>query len=53
MMKTEEEAKYELHEQIFELYDRGISIENISERLDTSIYYINAVFNSAQKESLG
>ena len=51
MMRTEEEAKYELNEQIFELYDSGISIENISERLDAPIYYINSVFNSAQKES--
>jgi hypothetical protein len=49
-MRTEEEAKYDLNERIFELYDSGVSIEGICERLDTTAEYVNSVLNSAQTE---
>jgi hypothetical protein len=40
-MRTEEEAKYDLNEQIFELYNRGVSIQNILERLNTTVENIH------------
>lgn len=49
-MRTEEEAKYDLNEGIFELYDSGISVESICERLDTTVDYINSVLNSVKTE---
>ena len=43
-MRTEEEAKYYyLNEQIFELYGRGVSIQNISERLNATVGYIKTL----------
>jgi hypothetical protein len=50
-MRTEEEAKYDLNERIFELYDSGISVESICERLDTTVEYVNSVLNSVTTES--
>ena len=50
-MRTEEEAKYDLNEQIFELYDRGVSIQNISERLNTTVEYINSVLDNMPVET--
>lgn len=50
-MRTEEEAKYDLNERIFELYDSGISVETICERLDTTVEYVNSVLNGAQTEA--
>jgi len=50
-MRTEEEAKYDLNERIFELYDSGISVEDICDRLDTTVDYVNTVLNSVQTEA--
>jgi hypothetical protein len=50
-MRTEEEAKYDLNERIFELYDSGISVESICERLDTTADYVNSVLGSVQTEA--
>ena len=50
-MRTEEEAKYDLNERIFELYDSGVTIQNICERLDTTADYVNSVLNSVQTEA--
>ena len=50
-MRTEEEAKYDLNERIFELYDSGITIESICDRLDTTIEYVNSVLNGVQTEA--
>ena len=49
-MRTEEEAKYDLNEQILELYDSGMSVENISERLETTIDYVNSVLGNVSVE---
>ena len=49
-MRTEEEAKYNLDERIFELYDSGASIVNISERLGASRDYIEALLSTAPTE---
>jgi hypothetical protein len=50
-VRTEEEAKYDLNERIFELYDSGVTIKNICERLDTTADYVNSVLNSVQTEA--
>lgn len=50
-MRTEEEAKYDLNERIFELYDSGISVESICERLDTTADYVNSILNTVQTET--
>lgn len=50
-MRTEEEAKYELNGQISELYNRGVSIQNISERLNTTVEYINSVLDNMPVET--
>ena len=50
-MRTEEEAKYDLHERIFELYDSGMSVENISGRLNTTADYVNSVLNDVPVEA--
>jgi hypothetical protein len=50
-VRTEEEAKYDLNERIFELYDSGVTIKNICERLDTAADYVNSVLNSVQTEA--
>jgi len=50
-MRTEEEAKYDLNERIFELYDSGISVESICDRLDTTVDYVNSVLKSVQTEA--
>lgn len=50
-MRTEEEAKYDLNERIFELYDSGISVENICERLETTPDYVNSVLNNVATET--
>jgi transposase-like protein len=49
-MRTEEEAKYDLNERIFELYDSGMSIESISERLDTTADYVNSILTDVPTE---
>ncbi|HUG97439.1 MAG TPA: hypothetical protein VMJ94_07855 [Nitrososphaera sp.] len=49
-MRTEEEAKYDLNERIFELYDSGISVESICERLDTTSDYVNSVLRDVPTE---
>lgn len=49
-MRTEEEAKYDLNEQILELYDEGIDLEAISRRLKITVDYIVSVLNSVQIE---
>ena len=49
-MRTEEEAKYDLNERIFELYDSGMSIENISERLETTADYVNSILKDVPTE---
>jgi hypothetical protein len=50
-MRTEEEAKYDLNERIFELYDSGISVESICERLETTPAYVNSVLNNVATET--
>jgi hypothetical protein len=50
-MRTEEEAKYDLNERIFELYDSGITVESICERLDTTPDYVKSVLNGVQTET--
>lgn len=50
-MRTEEEAKYDLNEQIFELYDSGIPVDNISIRLRTTAEYVISVLNGVQVEA--
>lgn len=50
-MRTEEEAKYDLNERIFELYDSGISVESICERLDTTEDYVNSVLRDVSTEA--
>lgn len=50
-MRTEEEAKYDLNERIFEMYDSGISVENICERLKTTVGYVRSVLRDVPTES--
>lgn len=50
-MRTEEEAKYDLDERIFELYDSGISVETICDKLSTTPNYVNSVLNSVKTEA--
>lgn len=50
-MRTEEEAKYDLNERIFELYDSGISVESICDQVDTTVDYVNSVLSSVQLEA--
>jgi hypothetical protein len=50
-MRTEEEARYDLHEQIFELYDTGITLNDMAGRLKTSVEYIESVLNGVQVEA--
>ena len=50
-MRTEEEAKYDLNEQIFELYDSGMSVENISGLLNTTVDYFNSVLGNVPVEA--
>jgi hypothetical protein len=51
-MRTEEEAKYDLNERILELYDSGIPVQNISERLNTTVDYVSTVLNNVQVEAV-
>jgi hypothetical protein len=50
-MRTEEEARYDLNEQIFELYDTGIPLNDIATRLKTSVEYVESVLNGVQVEA--
>jgi hypothetical protein len=50
-MRTEEEAKYDLNEQIFELYDTGIAMDEIAGRLKTDVDYVVSVLNGVQVEA--
>jgi hypothetical protein len=50
-MRTEEEAKYDLNEQIFELYDTGIPLIEVAKRLKSSIQYIESVLKGVQVEA--
>ncbi|MEP0826399.1 MAG: hypothetical protein HRF40_13025 [Nitrososphaera sp.] len=50
-MRTEEEAKYNLDEQIFELYDSGMSVEFICNKLSTTLDYVNSVLGSVPVEA--
>jgi len=49
-LRTEEEAKFELDEQILELYDRGISIGDISDCLKTPTEYVNFLHSNVPVE---
>lgn len=51
-MRTEEEAKYDLDERIFELYDTGMSIQEMSKELETTAAYISNVLKSAAVEAI-
>jgi hypothetical protein len=51
LLRTEEEAKYDLNERIFELYDSGISLKSICERLDTTADYVNSVLSAVPIET--
>lgn len=50
-MRTEEEAKYDLDERIFELYDTGMPIQEIAKQLDTTADYISTVLKNASVEA--
>jgi hypothetical protein len=50
-MRTEEEATYDLNEQILELYDTGISLNEIAERLKTKVEYVESVLGGVQVEA--
>jgi len=50
-MRTQEEAKYDLNERIFDLYDSGISVKTICSRLDTTVDYVNSVLRNVPTES--
>lgn len=50
-MRTEEEAKYDLDERIFELYDSGMSIQTITEELDTTEEYVSSVLANVSTEA--
>jgi hypothetical protein len=50
-MRTEEEAKYDLDERIFDLYDGGLSIKAISDKLDTTPEYVSSVLKNVPVES--
>ncbi len=49
-MRTEEEAKYDLNERIFELYDSGMAVGSICERLDTTADYVNSILRDVPTE---
>ena len=50
-MRTEEEATYDLNEQIFELYDTGLPVHDIAGRLKTTAEYVNTVLSGVQVEA--
>ena len=50
-MRTEEEARYDLNEQIFELYDTGVPVNDIALRLKTTAEYVESVLNGVQVEA--
>jgi hypothetical protein len=50
-MRTEEEARYDLNERIFELYDSGMSVKTICTRLDTTVDYVNSVLSDVPIET--
>ncbi|HEX7033569.1 MAG TPA: hypothetical protein VF172_11270 [Nitrososphaera sp.] len=50
-MRTEEEAKYDLDEQILELYDSGMSVEIICDTLSTTLDYVKSVLSNVQVEA--
>ncbi len=50
-MRTQEEAKYDLDERIFELYDNGMSIQSITKKLDTTVDYIVSVLRDVSMET--
>jgi hypothetical protein len=50
-MRTEEEAKYEINERIYELYDAGIPVDVIAGQLKTEIGYVVSVLNGVQVEA--
>jgi transposase-like protein len=49
-MRTEEEAKYDLDQTIFEMYDSGSSVQKIAQRLSISTSYIMSTLNTAETE---
>lgn len=50
-MRTEEEAKYDLDERIFELYDSGMSIQQISKEVDTTDEYVSSLLRNVSIET--
>jgi hypothetical protein len=50
-MRTEEETKFDLDEKIFNLYDKGLSLEAIANSLGTSPDYILSLLASAPIDS--
>lgn len=50
-MRTEEEAKYDLDERIFELYDSGMPIQSITEKLGTTADYVASVLQNVPVET--
>lgn len=50
-MRTEEEARYDLNEQILELYDTGVAVTDIAGRLKTNVEYVSSVLNGVQVEA--
>lgn len=50
-MRTEEEARYDLNEQIFDLYDTGASAKEIAERLGSSTEHVLSVLGGVEIEA--
>jgi hypothetical protein len=50
-MRTEEEATYDLNEQILELYDAGIPLDGIAAKVNAKVEYVVSVLNGVQLEA--
>ena len=50
-MRTEEEATFNLNEQLLELYDTGISLSEIAAKAKTSVEYVESVLGGVQIEA--
>jgi transposase-like protein len=49
-MRTDEETKYDLDERIFNLYDRGMSVQSIAREVDAVTEYVVSVLENVQVE---
>lgn len=51
-MRTTEEAKYDLDQTIFELYDTGKNVSEIASELAVQVNYIEALLADVPTENL-